>query len=654
MSTTKKKFSTALLKSLLLGLYRSRLTEEKMLVWLRQGKLSKWFSGIGQEAISVGIVHALDNEDWILPAHRNLGIFLERNLPLPTLIAQWMGHPSGFTSGRDRSFHFGSYEHRIFGMISHMGAHLPVACGIALDLKLKSKPGVVVAICGDGATSQGDFHEALNLAAVWKLPVLFVVENNGYALSTPTQHQYACESIVDRALGYGMDGVQIDGNNVLEVYDSIAGIAKSIRKSPRPFLVEALTFRIRGHEENSGTHYVPEALTKAWIAKDPIELFASKLLEAGLVSKQEIDEYASSWLSKLEESLPKEQAYFGNQSLEEDVFCPSKKDLTYTSEGELEEKRLVDALSDALHLAMQHDPHLVLMGQDIGAYGGVFKVTEKCLESYGSERVRDTPLCESAVVGAALGLAAQGRSSVVEMQFADFVTCAFNQIVNNLSATYFRWKLPVPVVIRLPTGVANNAGPYHSQSTEAWFARVPGLKVVYPASPYDAKGLLLASINDPNPVIFLEHKGLYRSLSEKVPTGYYELPLGKASYASRGDDLTIVCYGMAVHWAKKACATLQVSANIVDLRTLVPWDKELVLEAVKSTGKVLLVTEDHFTGSILSDIGLYIASQAFEYLDAPPTLCASIDTPIPFAAELEQLYLPEVRLENAIRDLILY
>ncbi|MEZ5055466.1 MAG: dehydrogenase E1 component subunit alpha/beta [Saprospiraceae bacterium] len=648
-------------KSLLLDLHRQlvfpRVIEEKMLSLLRQGKISKWFSGIGQEAISVGCAMALQQDELIFTMHRNLGVFTARNVPFEKLFAQWQGKTSGFSKGRERSFHFGTLDYGIVGMISHLGPQLSLADGVGLAHKLKNEQKVALAFTGEGGTSEGEFHEALNVAAVWDLPVIFVIENNGYGLSTPTNEQYKCEFLADRAKGYGMEGITIDGNNILEVYQTIQKLAKDIRKNPRPVLVECLTFRMRGHEEASGTKYVPKHLMEEWALKDPISNFENYLIKEGLITESESKSLKAGLKKDLEKSLktvfdmPEPVAH----TLDEinDVYRPF--DFQETKPGSSKrEMRFVDAVSDGLKEAMKKHDNLVLMGQDIAEYGGVFKITDGFVEEFGKERVRNTPLCESAIIGAGLGLSLEGYKSMVEMQFADFVSCGFNQIVNNLAKIHYRWGPNADIVIRMPTGAGVGAGPFHSQSNEAWFTHVPGLKVVYPSTPEDAKGLLLTSFEDPNPVMFFEHKGLYRSLTAEVPEGYYTTPFGKARVARSGAELSIITYGMGVHWALKTVEKLGIDAEVIDLRTLVPMDVHTIHETVEKTGKVLVLHEDTLFGGIGGEIAAFISEHLFKHLDAPVIRVASLDTPVPFAIPLEKNFLAESRLEEKLKFLQAY
>lgn len=666
MQFLRKDLSADKLQELYKSILLPRMIEEKMLVLLRQGKISKWFSGIGQEAIAVGVTAALDSDEWIMPLHRNLGVFTGRNMPLHKLFMQWQGNKEGYSKGRERSFHFGSAGHHVCGMISHLGPQLAIADGIALAHKLKKENKVSVAFSGDGGTSEGDFHEALNTAAVWDLPVIFIIENNGYGLSTPVNEQYRCKSLVDKAAGYGMEGIQIDGNNILSVYDTIKGVKEYCIKNQKPYLVECMTFRMRGHEEASGVKYVPPELFEEWGKKDPVKNYETWLLDKNIFSQQEIDSIRSEIKEHIEAELKIafEAGKITPDTKEEiaDVYVPfeykyllNSNNAAISPSGEARAVKFIQAISDGLKQSMQQHPNLVLMGQDIAEYGGAFKVTEGFVEEFGKERVRNTPLCESAIVGTALGLSLAGYKSMMEMQFADFVTVGFNQIINNLAKIHYRWGQNADVVIRMPTGGGVGAGPFHSQSNEAWFVHTPGLKVVYPSSPEDAKGLLIAAINDPNPVMFFEHKALYRSISGNVPSGYYEIEIGKAKLVQEGEDISIITYGSGVHWAMEYAANNKnISIDILDLRTLLPLDYNAIRASVERTGKVLVLHEDSLTGGIGGEIAAWIAEHCFDKLDAPVKRCASLDTPIPFSIELEKNFMAYSRLGESVTALLNY
>ncbi|WP_233451072.1 alpha-ketoacid dehydrogenase subunit alpha/beta [Hanstruepera ponticola] len=637
---------------------KPRLIEEKMLILLRQGKISKWFSGIGQEAISVGVTMAMQTEEYILPMHRNLGVFTTREIPLYRLFSQWQGKANGFTKGRDRSFHFGTQEFKIVGMISHLGPQLGVADGIALASKLKNLNQVTTVFTGEGGTSEGDFHEALNVASVWQLPVIFCVENNGYGLSTPTREQYNCEHIADRGIGYGMESHIIDGNNIIEVYQKVNEIAKSIRKNPRPVLLEFKTFRMRGHEEASGTKYVPQDLMDAWAKKDPVENFQAFLRDEGILSEQEEVAIKETIVHEINEHLQMafdEDIISPNESVElNDVYKPFEYQY-FKTKPKTEGIRLIDAISQGLKQSMEQHEDLVIMGQDIAEYGGVFKITDGFVEQFGNNRVRNTPICESAIVEAGMGLSIAGMKAVVEMQFADFVSSGFNPIVNYLAKSHYRWNQHADVVVRMPCGAGVAAGPFHSQTNEAWFTKTPGLKVVYPAFPFDAKGLLATAINDPNPVLFFEHKALYRSIRQEVPVDYYTLPFGKASLIREGSEVTVISYGAAVHWALETLnANPEIQADLIDLRTLQPLDTEAIYNSVRKTGRVIILQEDSLFGGIASDISAQIMENCFEDLDAPVKRVASMETPIPFINQLEDQYLAKGKFETVLKELIAY
>jgi 2-oxoisovalerate dehydrogenase E1 component len=633
------------------------MIEEKMLILLRQNKISKWFSGIGQEAISVGITAALDKDEYILPMHRNLGVFVGREMPFDRLFAQWQGTMKGYTKGRDRSFHFGTNEHHIVGMISHLGPQNGVADGIALATKLKKENKVTVVFNGDGGTSEGDFHESINVAAVWDLPVIFVIENNGYGLSTPSNEQFRCKQFIDKAIGYGIEGVQVDGNNILEVYDTVKNLAESLRKKPRPILLECITFRMRGHEEASGTKYVPKELMETWAKKDPVDNYEKYLLKEEVIDQKQVEASRKKVKKWIEEGLATafEETYPEADTEREftDVYAPFTQEVVNPASEKKSEKRFIDAISDGLRQSMEKHPNLVLMGQDIADYGGVFKITDGFVAQFGKDRVRNTPLCEAAIVGTGLGLSIKGMKAMVEMQFADFVTEGFNQIVNNLAKTHWRWGQRADVVVRMPTGAGTAAGPFHSQSNEAWFFKTPGLKIVYPSNPYDAKGLLCAALEDPNPYMYFEHKLLYRSVKDVVPDDYYTIEIGKAKLVSEGSDLSIITYGMGVHWAQEILSEMKdVKADVLDLRTLLPWDKDAVEQTVKKTNRVIILHEDTLTGGIGGEIAAWISENCFNHLDAPVMRVASLDTAIPFAPTLENNFLPKGRLKKKIEEIL--
>lgn len=636
-----------------------RMVEEKMLILLRQGRIGKWFSGIGQEAIAVGSALAMNTDEYILPMHRNLGVFTSRGIPLSRLMAQWQGKPSGFTKGRDRSFHFGTQEYKIIGMISHLGPQLALADGIALADVLSGKKKSTLVFTGEGATSEGDFHEALNIAAVWKLPVIFLIENNGYGLSTPTNEQYNCRELVDKAIGYGMEGRRIDGNNLLEVYNTITTLNKAIRENPRPVLLECMTFRMRGHEEASGTKYVPNNLFEWWAGKDPVTNFEKYLLAEGVLFKDMIPVIRKEFASLIETEI--EKAYAETDIVPDvatevrDMYKPYSFPAVQAKPLPVSNKRYIDAISDGLKQAMRKHPNLVIMGQDIAEYGGAFKITQGFVEEFGKARVRNTPICESGIVGAGMGLALNGYKAVVEMQFADFVTCGFNQIINNLAKTHYRWAQGVDVMIRMPAGAGTGAGPFHSQSNEAWFTKTPGLKVVYPAFPADAKALLLAAIDDPNPVIYFEHKYLYRSISADVPDNDVMIEIGKANVIKHGEKASIITFGLGVHWALEyADKHSDQSIEIIDLRSLQPWDQEAVETSVKKTGRALILHEDTLTNGFGAEIAAHIAEHCFKYLDAPVMRCGSLDTAIPMNKALEDQFLAKARLAETMEKLLGY
>lgn len=652
-----KKLERETLLALYRGMLKPRMIEEKMLKLLRQGKVSKWFSGIGQEAIAVGATMALKKDEHIFPLHRNLGVFTARNVPLERLFCQWQGKLAGFTKGRDRSFHFGTTEYGIVGMISHLGPQLALACGAALGYKLRGEPKVALAFTGEGGTSEGDFHEALNVAAVWELPVIFIIENNGYGLSTPTSEQFKCKQLADRGKGYGMKALTIDGNNIVKVYRTISKAVEEMRVKPAPLLLECMTFRRRGHEEASGTKYVPNELMEYWEQKDPVTNYELFLRDQGILTdaiQQSMQQQISAEIDKALEYAAGQPPVTPDADVElNDIYAPFS--LQPTAPGsKINDMRFVDAIRDGLDVSMQKHKNLILMGQDIAEYGGVFKVTEGLVQKYGRERVRNTPLCESAILGAAVGLSLTGHKSMVEMQFADFVTCGFNQIVNNAAKLHYRWGQHVDTVVRMPTGAGVGAGPFHSQTNEAWFFHVAGLKIVYPSTAEDAKGLLLAAFEDPNPVIYFEHKAMYRNIEGPVPEGYFTTPIGKARVVREGSEASIITYGMGVHWAEKYVDENGMDIEVIDLRTLMPLDYEAIEETVKKTGRVLVLHEDNKTGGIGGEIAAWIGENLFEYLDAPVLREGSLDTPVPFASALEDQYLPVNRIAHQIEKLLTF
>lgn len=632
-----------------------RMIEEKMILLLRQNKISKWFSGIGQEAISVGSSLTMNDDEYILPMHRNLGVFTNRQIPLRRLFAQWQGKKSGFTKGRDRSFHFGTQEYNIVGMISHLGPQMGVADGIALASKLNNEKNATLVFTGDGGTSEGDFHEAVNVASVWDLPVIFVIENNGYGLSTPSKEQFNFDSFTVKGEAYGIEAYSVDGNNILEVYSKFKEITEKIRHNSKPIILEALTFRIRGHEESSGTKYIPKDIMEYWEKKDPVQNYELFLLENKIIDIKDINNIKNNFKEYINNEIDlvfEESEISSNPEFEEKSVYRSFSFQKTKAKDKSKNLRLVDAISDALDLAMQKFPNLILMGQDIGEYGGVFKITQGFLEKYGSKRVRNTPLCESAILGCSLGLSIKGFKSIVEMQFADFVSSGFTQVVNNLAKIHYRWGQNADLVVRMPTGAGVGAGPFHSQSNEAWFLKVPGLKVFYPSNPADAKGLLISAIEDPNPVMFFEHKALYRKVSGEVPGAYYNIEPGKAAILKNGKNASVITYGSGVYFAQESIKELNADVDLIDLRTLNPLDFDTIEKSIKKTGKAIILQEDTITMGIASEIASQITEKLFKFLDAPVMRVGSLDTPVPFADTLEKQFLPNHRFKEKLDELL--
>lgn len=664
MHFDKKDFLPELLIQIYKSLLLPRMIEERMLILLRQGKISKWFSGIGQEAISTGATLALQPDEWIMPLHRNLSVFTSRKMPLHKLVKQWQGSADGCSKGRERSFHFGSKEQYICGMISHLGPQLAIADGVALAYKLRNQQKVSLAFTGEGGTSEGDFHEALNTAAVWNLPVIFIIENNGYGLSTPVTEQYRCRTLAEKATGYGMEGVRIDGNNVLTVYDTVKGVREYCIQHQKPYLIECMTFRMRGHEEASGIKYIPAELFEKWEQKDPVRCYEDYLLSESILTAADVaiirNEYKEYIGEEIKQGFETANVMPDVDEQLKDVYAQvrnvsGKMEVKSETDVVRSEIRFIDAIQEGLYQSMKAHDNLILMGQDIAEYGGAFKITEGFVKEFGKQRVRNTPLCESAIAGISLGLSLEGFKSVMEMQFADFATMAFNQIINNLAKIHYRWGQHADTVIRMPTGGGIGAGPFHSQSNEAWFVHTPGLKVVYPSTPADAKGLLIAAINDPNPVMYFEHKALYRSISGDVPAAFYETEIGKARLVQEGTDISVITYGLGVHWAEEYAGNHpDISFDILDLRTLLPLDYEAIKATVAKTGKVLVLHEDTLTGGIGGEIAAWIAEHCFELLDAPVMRCASLDTPVPFNLQLENNFLGKSRLGECVRRLLGY
>ena len=715
---------------------------------LLTGRVAKWYSAIGNEAITVPAGLALEPGDVLCSLHRDVGAILSFYLdparafpglgfeggvaadvtggsgragsawsgggadprpdPRPDpetlferLARQVLGRTGGFSEGIERSYHYGYFDAaaglRHVGMISHLGSMIPVAAGCAFALKKHGSDRVAINFIGEGGTSTGDFHEGLNLAAVWKLPLVLVIENNRYAFSTPSRFQYACIQLSDRGPGYGIASETVDGNDADTMAKAIARAVARARAGHGPTLLEAMVGRLRGHAEGDGSmKVVPEAELELYRAQDPVPTYGDRLEREGTLdaaTRARIDARAKELVERaIDRALdapppPPETAFRPVFATErgasllvrrddenDDTAASMRKPFDHLEstqevpllvEAEEEgptamaafiggsggatgaatagEVTYLDAIHEALREEMERDEMVVLLGQDIGAFQGAFRVT-RGLHALWPDRVLDTPISESGTLGLAAGAALLGYVPVVEMQFADFVSCGFNQIVNVLAKLFYRFERPCPVVIRLPAGGGVGAGAFHSQNPEGWFAHVAGLKVVCPATAADAKGLMKAAIRDPNPVIFCENKFLYRRVKETLPEGDLVGEIGKARVARAGDRLTLVGYGASTWTALEAAEALAaegVEAEVIDLRTLVPFDEEMVLASVRKTGRCLVVHEAQATGGFGGEIAAVVAEKAFPWLDAPIARVAYPDRPSPYARNLEQALLPD-------------
>ena len=674
---------------------------------LLTGRVAKWYSEVGNEATTVPAGLALGRGDVLCTLHRDLGAIVAyyldpaRTFPalfagpdpahrapdprpdpetlLRTLACQLLGKHEGFSNGVERSFHYGFLAEemgiRHVGMISHLGSMIPVAAGCAFALKQRGTDGVAINFIGDGGTSTGDFHEGLNMAAVWDLPLVLIVENNRYAFSTPVSQQFRAERLSDRGVGYGIAAETVDGNDPDAMATTVARAVARARAGRGPTLIEALLGRLRGHSEGDDSlKVVPASELARYRAEDPVPAYAHRLEASGAVERSDLarveervgELVEAAIAAGLEAETPRPTTALRSAlapaedaavTPQVDVEPPPLPFERRRPQLQVEPSTYVAAIHRALTEEMERDPAVVLMGQDIGVFEGAFRATRGLHERW-PERVLDTPIAESGAIGVAIGAALFGYRPIVEMQFADFVSCGFNQLVNVAAKLYYRWQVACPIVVRLPSGGGVGAGPFHSQNPEAWFAHVAGLKVVCPSTAVDARGLLKAAIRDPNPVIFLEHKYLYRRIKEPLPEGDGTTSIGVARTARRGSDLSLIAYGASTPICLEAAAELAAegaSVEVVDLRTLVPLDERAVLESARKTGRVLVVHEAQGTGGFGGEVAARVADRAFSFLDAPVRRLAYPDRPVPYAKVLEAELLPSAeRVIVAARELLSY
>lgn len=655
----------------------ARDLDTRFAMLLRTGRLSKWYSQIGSEATTVAAGLSLQPGDVLCSLHRDMGAILSvyldpaRTFPgfgfgapdpakpeprelLFRLCCQLLGRAEGFSNGFERSFHYGYLDPaagiRHVGMISHLGAMIPVAAGVAFALKQSGSDRVAINFIGDGGTSTGDFHEGLNMAAVWKLPLILIIENNRFAFSTPVAAQYAAERLSDRGVGYGIAAETLDGNDPEAVATAMQIAVARARSGAGPTLIEAMLGRMRGHSEGDDSlKVVPEDELSVYMSEDPVPAYARRLTTDGVLAEEIGDRLAARISELVEEAVERaaespvpepESALRPALAPVTETLAPPRLESSDPEAAEAPVETYVEGIHQALREEMERDDTVVLMGQDIAAFEGAFRITRGLWQRW-PDRVLDTPIAESGTLGIAAGAALLGYRPVVEMQFGDFISCGFNQLVNVIAKLYYRWQVPCPLVVRLPAGGGVGAGPFHSQNPEAWFAHVAGLKVVCPATAEDAKGLLKAAIRDPNPVVYCEHKFLYRRIKAVLPGDVAEL--GRAAVRRRGEDLTLVSYGASLWTSIDAAAELArdgIEAEVVDLRTLVPFDEETVLASARKTGRVVVVHEAQGTGGFGGEVAARIAEHAFAWLDAPVQRVTYPDRAVPFAKPLEQALLP--------------
>lgn len=643
----------------------------------------------GHEACAVGAAYALRNDEWATVAIRDLGAFLVRGVTATEVLSQACGRMNGLTNGWDGSLHMGSRRARIAGLVSHLGTLVPVAAGCAFAEKYRGSDNAVLAFMGEGTTSTGDVHEALNIASVLRLPLVLFIENNQWAFGTPTRLQYAVPTLALRATAYGkgVEGCWIDGTNVLTVFDTVRAALERARATQTITIIEAVTMRYEGHSlADPFRTYVPDEQLAFWKAKDPVVRFRNVLasrgpftdLELGELDRQVAEDVKAAALAA--EEGPRPDA----ADIESQVFVTSDIGSPLLEAPPAIGTRVTyhKAISDALREELDRDPDLFMIGEDIGISNGAFKITEGFSQRYDGvswadhwktrapfpqRRIIDAPIAEAGFSGLALGAVLNGLRAVVEFQYADFSSEAFKMIVNYAATQTVRGMGPVPIVFRMPSGWAPNTSIYHSVNPESWFASTPGLKIVAPITAFDAKGLLKAAVRDGNPVLYLEYKAYYRLAPDKippeldlpVPEGDYVVPIGKARIARKGSDLSIITYGSQVMRALQAARQVAdetgVSIEVIDLRTIVPYDRDAIHASIRKTGRALVTCEAPRTGSFSNTIVAEIVRGSFDCLDAPVLLVAAADTPVPFAPELEAAHLPTTgKIAAAIRELLAY
>jgi 2-oxoisovalerate dehydrogenase E1 component len=624
----------------------------------------------GEEAVAVGAVAALRDDDLITSTHRGHGHChargdslaegpVARQEHLNKMMAELCGRATGYCRGRGGSMHIADVQKGNLGATGIVGGNIPVATGAALSMKRQGLDRCVVCFFGDGASNTGNFHESLNLASAWKLPVVYVVENNLYGMSVPFQNVSAGPDIAARAAAYDMPGVVVDGMDPIAVYEAVSVALERARHGEGPTLIECKTYRWYGHSRSDPRRYRTKEEEQAWRDRDPVRVFAGRLLEMGIATQEELDQVEERAVKAIDEAT----AFALNSPLpdptevEQDVYVlqpPTPADIE--AERRLRERvradsntrkmRYWEAIRDALREEMLRDPRVFVMGEDVGLYGGAYGATRGLFEEFGPERVMDTPISEALIGGAAVGAAMTGMRPVAEIMYVDFTPLAMDQIANQGAKNRYMFggKTSVPMVIRTEGGAGRSIAAHHSQSLEALWTHFPGIYVVMPATPYDAKGLLKAAIRNDNPVMFIEHKMLY-GVEGPVPEEDYIVPLGVADVKREGTDVTIVSYSRMVLRALESAEELAkrgISAEVVDLRTLKPLDLETVVASVRKTGRIVGVTEAYKTGSFISELFTLVNESAFDWLDAPMVRVTALDVPVPMAESLEDAAIPTV------------